>query len=430
MRRRGGGGRLQCCSFSGYREGVLQGLALPPSKVFALSFSFCFRCFFAIRSSPCISLLLRCPVLPSLLLFSFYCHSLPLYPTSFSYSAISFWPRSPYVCVSVSWLFAFALSPLLLALFCCLHCGVSDIGFLAFASTQSLRWGLLVVVAVLGVRAVWLWGSLSFLCPYPAPSFSPSSFRGFALSTAVAYLYAIGVLAPSHLFAAAFFCLFGFGCRFFSSLSSSFCRALLLFFRCSFTTLLGFSALVLGRSLTSSVTLRFSFLLLVVLGLSPMVPFSTGFSFVLVVLLRLLIRWCFLLRGFPRCTSSWLSCGYSFVRFLAFSVPVPLVLGFSCWSLGALLPRSNLRFPPRQGRPLGRGGYLLGFSELLLLPCHVHAFLVPLHWLFSASLLLFLLSCSPLPVGLSSRGSVILLFRRRFWSWYFLRPFVVFLKVV
>ena len=147
-------GGLQCCSFSVYREGVLRGLALPPSKVFALSFSFCFQCFFAIRSSPCISLLLRCPVLPSLLLFSFYCHSLPLQPTSFSCSAVSFWPRSPYVCVSVSWLFAFALSPLLLALFCCLRCGVLDIGLLAFASTQKLRWGLLVVVAVLGVRTV------------------------------------------------------------------------------------------------------------------------------------------------------------------------------------------------------------------------------------------------------------------------------------
>ena len=119
--------------------------------------------------------------------------------------------------------------------------------------------------------------SLSFQCPYPAPSFSPSSFRGFALSTAVACLHAIGALAPPHLFAAASFCLFGFGCRFSSCLSSSFCRALLLFFPCSFTTFLGFSALVLGRSLTSSVTLCFSFLLSVVLGLSHVVPFSTSF---------------------------------------------------------------------------------------------------------------------------------------------------------
>ena len=192
---------------------------------------------------------------------------------------------------------------------------------------------------------------------------------------------------------------------FFSSyLSSPFCRALLLFFPCSFTTFLGFSALVLGQSLTSSVTLRFSFLLSVVSGLSHMVPFSTSFSFVSVVLLHLFIGWCFLLGGFPRCTSSWLSCGCSFVRFLASSLPAPLVLGFSCWSLEALLPRSNLRFLPRRGRPLGRGSYLLGFSELLLLPCHAHAFLLPLRWSFSASLLLFLLSCSPLPVGLFFSG--------------------------
>ena len=211
-------------------------------------------------------------------------------------------------------------------------------------------------------------------------------------------------LAPFHLFAAALFCLFGVGCRFSSYLSSSFCRALLLFFPCSFTSFLGFSVLVFGRSLTSSVTLHFSFLLSVISSLSHMVPFSTSFSFVSVVLLCLLIGWCFLLGGFPRCASSWLSCGCSFVSFLASFLPVPLVLGFSSWSLGALLPRSNLRFPLRRAHPLGRGSYLLGFSELLLLPCHAHAFLVPLRWSFSASLLLFLLSGSPLPVGLFFSG--------------------------
>ena len=332
-------------------------MALPPSKVFALSFSFCFRCFFAFWSSPCISLLLRCPVLPSLLLFSFYCRSLPLQPLR---SPVRPSPSGlgPYFCVSVSWLFVFVLSPLLLALFCCLRCGVSDMGFLAFASTQRLRWGLLVVVAVLRVRtvgllgsAVWLPGFLSCCLPVFPMSLScsqllPIFLQGIRSESAVACLHAIGALAPSHLFAAAFFCLFGFGCRFSSYLSSSFYRALLLFFPCSFTTFLGFSALVLGRSLTSSVTLRFSFLLSVVSVLSHMVPFSTSFSFVSVVLLSLLIGWCFLLGGFPRCTSSWLSCGCCFVRFLASSLPVPLVLGFSCWSLGALLPRSNLRFPP------------------------------------------------------------------------------------
>ena len=48
----------------------------------------------------------------------------------------SFWPWSPYVCISVPWLFVFALFPLILALFCCLRSGFSDIGFLAFASPQ------------------------------------------------------------------------------------------------------------------------------------------------------------------------------------------------------------------------------------------------------------------------------------------------------
>ena len=41
-------------------------------------------------------------------------------------------------------------------LFCYLRSSVSDIGFLAFASTQRLCWGLLVVVAVLGVCAIGL----------------------------------------------------------------------------------------------------------------------------------------------------------------------------------------------------------------------------------------------------------------------------------
>ena len=94
--------------------------------------------------------------------------------------------------------------------------------------------------------------------PIPLPSFSPSSFRRFALSTVVACLHAKGALAPSHLFTATFFCLSWLWLPFSSYLSSSFCRALLLFFPRSYTTFLGFSALVLGRFLTSSVTLRFS----------------------------------------------------------------------------------------------------------------------------------------------------------------------------
>ena len=102
---------------------------------------------------------------------------------------------------------------------------------------------------------------------------SPVFLQGIRSESVVACLHAIGTVAPSHLFAAAFFCLYGFGCRFSSYLSCSFCRALLLFFPCSSTTFLGFSTLVLGRYLTSSVILRFSLLLSVVSGLSHMVPF-------------------------------------------------------------------------------------------------------------------------------------------------------------
>ena len=239
--------------------------------------------------------------------------------------------------------------------------------------------------------------------PILLPSFSPSLFWGFALSTAVACLHAKGALAPSHLFTAAFFCFFWFWLPFSSYLSSSFCRALLLFFPCSYTTFLGFSVLVLGRSLASSVTLCFFFLLSVVSGRHT-IPFSASFSFVSVVPLRLLIGWCFLLWGFPRCTSSWLSCGCSFVRFLASSLPLPHVLGFPV-GLWALFCLGRISGSLRDGvLPLGRGSYLLGFlhsSSFLVM--HMF-FLVLLRWSLSASLLLFLLSCSPLPVGLFFSG--------------------------
>ena len=80
---------------------------------------------------------------------------------------------------------------------------------------------------------------------------------------------------------------------------------------------------------------------------------------------------CFLLGGFPRCTSSWLYRGCSFVRFLASSLPVAVILGFSCWSLGALLPRLNLRFPLLDGVVLKAEavtfwGFLSSFSFLVM----------------------------------------------------------------
>ena len=59
--------------------------------------------------------------------------------------------------------------------------------------------------------------------------------------------------------------------------------------------------------------------------------------------------------------------------------------------------------PSATGSSLWAEAVSFEFSELLLLPCHAHAFLVPLCWLLSASLF-FLLSCSPLPVGLFFSG--------------------------
>ena len=179
---------------------------------------------------------------------------------------------------SFSRLFAFALSPLLLALFCCLRSGVSDIGFLAFASTHGSV-GVLWWLCLSWDSRRWVMRFCGLATGFPfllpprlsnvpilLPSFSPSSFRGFALSTAVACLHAIGALAPFSSFRSCLLLLLWLSLPFSSYLSSFFCRALLLFFPCSFITFLGFSVLVLGWSLPSSVTLRFSFLLLVVSG--------------------------------------------------------------------------------------------------------------------------------------------------------------------
>ena len=133
------------------RNGVLRCLSLPPFGVFALSFSFCFRCFFAVRSSPCFSLLLRCPVLPSLLQFFFLlsfvassAHFILLFGCLLLASvAVYLSLRLVALCVCASF-------PLLLALFCCLCSGVLDVGLFAFASTRGLHRGPVVDVVVLG----------------------------------------------------------------------------------------------------------------------------------------------------------------------------------------------------------------------------------------------------------------------------------------
>ena len=264
-------------------------------------------------------------------------------------------------------------SPLLLALFCCLCSGVSDIGFLVFASTQGLRRGPLVDVAVLGFsplgcevlrfgsRASFHDASPSFHCPYPASQLLPVFLQGFRSEYCGGVSSRERALAPSHLFTAEFFCLFWLWLPFSTYLSSSFCRALLLFFPCLYTTFLGFSCACLGLVSDLFCYLALLFPALSRFGSSHMIPFSASFSFVSVVLLRLLVGWCFLLWGFPRCTSSWLSCGCSFVRFLASSLPVPYVLGFPV-GLWALFCLGRISGSHHYGVfPLGRGSYLLGF---------------------------------------------------------------------
>ena len=135
---------------------------------------------------------------------------------------------------------AFALP--LLALFCCLRSDVSAIGFLALASTLGLRWGPLVVVAVLGflplgceVLRLGYWVSFpgaspSFHCPYPASQLLPVFLQG------IRSVYCGGV--SSHVRGSSPFSSFR-GClhllildlvAVFFFLSSSFCRALLLSF--------------------------------------------------------------------------------------------------------------------------------------------------------------------------------------------------------
>ena len=139
-----------------------------------------------------------------------------------------------------------------------------------------------------------------------------------------------------------------------------------------------------------------------------MIPFSASFSFVSVVLLRLLIGWCFLLWGFPHCTSSWLSCGCSFVRFLASSLPVPHVLGLPV-GLWALFCLGRISGSHRDGvLPLSRGSYLLGFlCSFSFLVMHM-----PFWFLCIGRFLLLSFSSSCLATlflwVFSSRGSVLL----------------------
>ena len=244
-------------------------------------------------------------------------------------------------------------------------------------------------------------GSRSFRGSKRSASSSPSRRKKVS---AVACLHAKGALAPSHLFTAAFLCLSRLWLPFSSYLRSSFCQCAAAFLSLFVYHLPGVFCACLGSVFDLFRYLALLFPALDRLGSSQMIPFSTSFSFVSVVLLRLLNGWCFLLWGFPRCPSSWLTCGCSSMRFLASSLPVPHVLGFpvGLWALFCLGRISgSLR---DRVLPLGCVNYLLGFlRSFSFLVLHM-PFLVPLRWLLSASFLLFLLSCSPLLVGLFFLG--------------------------
>ena len=101
--------------------------------------------------------------------------------------------------------------------------------------------------------------SPSFHCPYPASQLLPVFLQGICSEYCRGMSSRDRASSPFSSFRGCLLLLIWLWLPFSSYLSSSICRELLLFFPCLFTTFLGFSALVLGRSLTSSVTLRFSF---------------------------------------------------------------------------------------------------------------------------------------------------------------------------
>ena len=167
-------------------------------------------------------------------------------------------------------------------------------------------------------------------------------------------------------------------------------------------------------------------------GSSQRIPFSASFSFVSVVLLHLLFGLCFLLWGFPRCTSSWLSCSCSSVRSLASSLPVPRVIGFPV-GLWALLCLSRISGSLRDGvLPLGRGSCILVFlrSSFLVLHMPFFFFFFSLLCVGRSLLLSFYSSClTPLfrgsfLLGGPSSSSAVGFFRLRFRSPYLLHLMV------
>ena len=115
----------------------------------------------------------------------------------------------------------------------------------------------------------------------------------------------------------------------------------------------GFSALVFGRSLVCSIPMRFSLLVGWLFFFSGFLPLRILLGFPVVVLL-----WEFM---------PLLSCSWVYL-----------------WSLGASLPRSNLRFPRRRSPPFGPSQLPFGFL-LLLVSLSCACLLASLRWSPSAS---------------------------------------------
>ena len=107
---------------------------------------------------------------------------------------------------------------------------------------------------------------------------------------------------------------------------------------------------------------------------------------------------------------------------LASSLPGYPVLGIPLGSLGALLPRSNLRFPPRRGPPFGSSQLPIGFyvllsgllvlsmpirrlcvGRLLLLSCSSSSLSLLYRWVFSSLGGLYYSSSLDLPSGVGSQ---------------------------
>ena len=168
--------------------------------------------------------------------------------------------------------------------------GFWAIGVLPFSCPRGLFGDPLEGVGVLGCRplscvsygsatVVLPGASPSFQCPHSFPLYSQSSVRGLAVGALFAALHTLGELDPAPLFTAAFFYLSWLWLPFLLAL-----RCILTVVRFCFAFLVrippsqGFSALVFGRSLGSSVTVRCFVLLSIVWDRRLCFPFFLSVS--------------------------------------------------------------------------------------------------------------------------------------------------------